>query len=74
MYYCLTIVRFIKVTSCERPLKTRVRSFRTWIFGSDWVTGCILKFLPPYSPDFNPIEESFSAGEESREQNNRDLC
>jgi transposase len=24
--------------------------------------GCILKFLPPYSPDMNPIEESFSAG------------
>lgn len=22
--------------------------------------GCILVFLPPYSPDFNPIEESFS--------------
>jgi hypothetical protein len=25
--------------------------------------GCILKFLPPYSPDMNPIEESFSSGE-----------
>jgi len=25
--------------------------------------GCMLKFLPPYSPDMNPIEESFSAGE-----------
>lgn len=24
--------------------------------------GCILVFLPPYSPDFNPIEESFSCG------------
>lgn len=24
--------------------------------------GCLLVFLPPYSPDFNPIEESFSAG------------
>ena len=23
-------------------------------------TGCLLIFLPPYSPDFNPIEESFS--------------
>ena len=23
-------------------------------------TGCELVFLPPYSPDFNPIEESFS--------------
>ncbi len=23
--------------------------------------GCLLIFLPPYSPDFNPIEESFSA-------------
>lgn len=22
--------------------------------------GCKLKFLPPYSPDFNPIEYSFS--------------
>lgn len=22
--------------------------------------GCVLEFLPPYSPDFNPIEESFS--------------
>ena len=26
------------------------------------IVGCILKFLPPYSPDMNPIEESFSAG------------
>ena len=25
--------------------------------------GYILLFLPPYSPDLNPIEESFSAGE-----------
>lgn len=25
--------------------------------------GCILEFLPPYSPDFNPIEESFSCSE-----------
>jgi len=24
--------------------------------------GNLLIFLPPYSPDFNPIEESFSAG------------
>lgn len=23
-------------------------------------TGCRLVYLPPYSPDFNPIEESFS--------------
>jgi len=23
-------------------------------------SGCLLIFLPPYSPDFNPIEESFS--------------
>lgn len=22
--------------------------------------GCLLEFLPPYSPDYNPIEESFS--------------
>jgi len=28
--------------------------------------GCILKFIPPYSPDLNPIEESFSAGEETK--------
>ena len=25
--------------------------------------GCILLFLLPYSPDLNPIEESFGAGE-----------
>lgn len=25
------------------------------------VKGCRLVFLPPYSPDFNPIEESFSS-------------
>ncbi len=24
--------------------------------------GCVIIFLPPYSPDFNPIEESFSCG------------
>ncbi|KAI0050388.1 hypothetical protein FA95DRAFT_1487329 [Auriscalpium vulgare] len=24
-------------------------------------TGCALRFLPTYSPDLNPIEESFSA-------------
>lgn len=23
-------------------------------------SGCLLIFLPPYSPDYNPIEESFS--------------
>ena len=26
------------------------------------ILGCIVRFLPPYSPDFNPIEESFSCG------------
>jgi transposase len=25
-------------------------------------SGCVLMFLPAYSPDLNPIEESFSAG------------
>lgn len=25
--------------------------------------GSLLIFLPPYSPDLNPIEESFSAGD-----------
>lgn len=25
--------------------------------------GVVLVFLPPYSPDLNPIEESFSAGQ-----------
>lgn len=25
-------------------------------------SGSLLVFLPPYSPDFNPIEESFSCG------------
>ena len=30
--------------------------------GSHRITGCILKFIPAYSPDLNPIEESFSAG------------
>lgn len=38
--------------------------------------GCSLRFLPPYSPDFNPIEQAFSklkaylrrAGERTREQ------
>lgn len=28
----------------------------------DKYIGSVLLFLPPYSPDFNPIEESFSAG------------
>jgi len=30
------------------------------------VTGCIIKFIPPYSPDLNPIEESFSAGKKKK--------
>lgn len=37
-----------------------------WIFFDPLTTtsiGSILLFLPPYSPDFNPIEESFSAGQ-----------
>lgn len=25
-----------------------------------------MHFLPPYSPDYNPIEQSFSAGEYER--------
>src|ERR1700677_824100 len=28
---------------------------------SDVPTGCLILYLPPYSPDLNPIEESFSA-------------
>lgn len=31
------------------------------VFLSLMWTGCKLIFLPPYSPDLNPIEESFSA-------------
>jgi len=26
-----------------------------------WAAGCLVLYLPAYSPDFNPIEESFSA-------------
>ena len=36
--------------------------------GSHKATGCILKFIPVYLPDLNPIEESFSAGEEMQEE------
>lgn len=32
-------------------------------------SGCLLIFLPAYSPDFNPIEESFSCCECSRHSN-----
>ena len=28
-----------------------------------YLEGCVVRFLAPYSPDFNPIEESFSSGE-----------
>jgi len=38
------------------------------MYGSDEETGCVLKFIPPYSPDLNPIEESFSAGEERKNE------
>ena len=27
-----------------------------------FLVGCLLMFLPAYSPDLNPIEHSFSAG------------
>lgn len=30
--------------------------------------GCMMLFLPPYSPDFNPIEESFSCRMHSKFQ------
>ena len=28
--------------------------------GDDSLTGVHIEYLPPYSPDFNPIEEAFS--------------
>jgi transposase len=31
-----------------------------------FILGCILVFLPAYSPDLNPIEESFSACKSSK--------
>jgi transposase len=36
----------------------KTRALREIVEGS----GQVLLFLPPYSPDFNPIEESFSCG------------
>ena len=36
----------------------KTRALREIVEGS----GQVLIFLPPYSPDFNPIEESFSCG------------
>jgi hypothetical protein len=36
----------------------KTRALREIVEGS----GQVLVFLPPYSPDFNPIEESFSCG------------
>ena len=36
-------------------------------------TGVQLEFLPPYSPDFNPIEESF-AGLKAWMKRNRELA
>jgi transposase len=35
--------------------------------------GCKLVFLPPYSPDFNPIEEAFSAIKAYLRRHNTDL-
>jgi transposase len=31
------------------------------LFIPDIYLGCRLLFLPPYSPDFNPIEEAFAS-------------
>jgi DDE superfamily endonuclease len=36
----------------------KTRALREIVEGN----GQVLLFLPPYSPDFNPIEESFSCG------------
>jgi transposase len=40
------------------------------IFNSQQATGCVLKYIPPYSPDLNPIEESFSAGKVPKKKEN----
>ncbi len=34
-------------------------------------TGATLLFLPPYSPDFNPIEQDFAAFKKRREYQGR---
>ena len=30
--------------------------------------GCLLDYLPPYSPDLNPIEHAMGAGESSQKK------
>ena len=41
------------------PIFVRILVFLTFVIG------CILKFLPPYLPVMNLIEESFSSGEQA---------
>lgn len=51
----------------SQEIKDLVHSYGASIFllyvFNDWsaVSGCRIEFLPPYSPDYNPIELAFSA-------------
>ena len=69
VYSCLTTVGYINVKSCKWLLSPRVCTSHAYIQpGSHKVAGCILKFIPAYSPDLNPIEESSSAGEVKKKE------
>ena len=51
----------IRAASTDVPRAVCVTSHRFTYIDSREFRGVILEFLPPYSPDLNPIEEAFSA-------------
>ena len=58
---CSTTALLIRAQLCERLWSSQVQ-YNAYPFVLHWqeLTKCLLVFLPPYSPDYNPIEESFS--------------
>jgi transposase len=59
----LTTATFIMLMRSDNSLKMRQVSIRfSCVFiDSNCAIGCKLIYLPPYSPDYNPIEQAFSS-------------
>jgi len=55
-------VLFISPKSC-RMLWLRKVSAQFFMIKAQFFAGCRILWLPPYCPEYNPIEESFNTGD-----------
>ncbi|UZO82243.1 transposase [Aquimarina sp. ERC-38] len=66
----LIVICFLSCTKLKKFKPVHLLDFRQWVFEVKEKEGHTLEFLPPYSPQLNPIEKKWAQAKNVRRKFN----